>query len=273
MPDTVFDIATRDGPIKLHRPAAGAGPRLLWVHGYTLDSRLWAPLWRALPGWDHIGIDLPGHGGSRAITPADTIAHFAAAVIEVADRLEVDDLIGLSFGGTVCLEAAGQAPSRFRRLILSAPALPGGPEDQDAADCNQELRRLARDRGIGPWLAERWLQVPPAIFAGAKRDSGLFAQIAATVGAHRWDELFCPGFAPRETGLDKRLTHVTALVLLILGDDDIASFARTAELLRRRLPHATIAFVADAGHLAPLERPAAVARLVADHLAAGERGQ
>ena len=38
--------------------------KILWLHGYTGDSSIWGEIWSMLPGWYHIGIDLPGHGSS-----------------------------------------------------------------------------------------------------------------------------------------------------------------------------------------------------------------
>jgi pimeloyl-ACP methyl ester carboxylesterase len=259
-------LATPEGDLALHWGGAAIGEPLLWVHGYTLDAKLWAPLWERLPEFRHLGIDLPGHGASRALNPTDDLAAFARAVLAAADAFGANRLVGMSFGGTVCLEAAGAAPERFAAMLLCAPALPGGPEDQDSADCNQQLLHMARERGVGPWLAERWLSVPPAIFAGAQRDPVLWQAVCATVHRHRWGELFLPAFAPRETGLVQRLARVFAPVRLLVGDDDIPSFARTAELLRRMIPAASVGYVADAGHLMLLERPDAAAAHLRDWL-------
>jgi pimeloyl-ACP methyl ester carboxylesterase len=259
-------LATPDGPLALHWGGAEQGAPLLWVHGYTLDATLWTPLWRCLPEFRHLGIDLPGHGASRAIGPVDDLDALARAVLAVADAYGATMLVGMSFGGTVCLQAAAAAPTRFSAMLLAAPALPGGPEDQDSADCNQQLLRMAHERGVGPWLAERWLSVPPSIFVGAMRDANLWRAVQTVVRRHRWDELFSPSFVPRDTGLALRLARVRTPVRLLVGDEEIPSFARTADILRRILPAAIVGYVADAGHLALLERPAAAAAQIRDWL-------
>ncbi len=152
-------------------------------------------------------------------------------------------------------------------MILCAPSVAGGPVDQDAADCNQDLRRLAAERGIGSWLAARWLADPPAIFAGARRHPALFEDIRAVVTRHRWTELGSAAMTGhRRDGL-AGLDAVTADILLVLGEDDMPSFARNAELLRRCLLRAAIARIAGAAHLAPLERPDLTAEAIRHHLA------
>ena len=39
------------------REQAGDGDKVLWIHGYTMDSSLWQPLWDQLPDWHHIGME------------------------------------------------------------------------------------------------------------------------------------------------------------------------------------------------------------------------
>lgn len=263
---------TEDGPLTLWRAPDAAGPPLLWVHGYTLDSSLWRELWQLLPGYGHVGLDLPGHGGSRALRPGDDLAGAARAVRQAADAVGAQDVVAMSFGATVTLLAAAADPDRFRKLVLAAPALPGGPEDQDAADCNQELLRLNRERGQGPWLAERWLAEPPAIFSGARRDPALFADITAVVARHRWDELNLPAFARADMPrLQSRLARISAKLLLVLGDNEIASFVRTAEMIRRSVRDSETVWIAQAGHLVLLEKPRECAPHIAHVLADARR--
>ena len=45
--------------------SVGDGPAVVWIDGYTMDSTSWSELWGLLPGWRHLGIDLPGHGALR----------------------------------------------------------------------------------------------------------------------------------------------------------------------------------------------------------------
>jgi hypothetical protein len=59
--------------------------KVLWIHGYTLDSSIWKHLWQHLPRWQHIAIDLPGHGLSAPIENGETLLTLADRIGELAD--------------------------------------------------------------------------------------------------------------------------------------------------------------------------------------------
>ncbi len=54
--------------------------------------------------------------------------------------------------------------------------------------------------------------------------------------------------------------------LLVVGGAESDTFT-SAAALAQRMPHASIRIVPDAGHLVPLERPAAVAALISEFVA------
>ncbi|MGW6290898.1 alpha/beta fold hydrolase, partial [Streptomyces sp. NPDC055107] len=62
------------------------------------------------------------------------------------------------------------------------------------------------------------------------------------------------------------LARVEAPTLVMVGDDDLMTLEHTTALYRA-IPDAELAVVPGASHLAPLEKPALVNRLILDHLA------
>ncbi|MDB5072610.1 MAG: alpha/beta hydrolase [Candidatus Eremiobacteraeota bacterium] len=244
-----------------------SGPVVLWVHGYTLDGTIWEALWDLLPGYRHLAVDLPGHGTAPAATSVDASVN---ALAETIGSTQPGAVVALSYGGMLALEAAIRAPGSVKRLVLAAPALAGGPVDEESRTCHLDLLRLARERGVGPWLADRWTGVPPRIFAGARRRLNLFAQLYEIVLRHRWTELLSGGGAaanelPRQ--LD-RLRHVRARTTIVIGDEDMESFKRCADMIRRGIPGCERLYVPDAGHLPLLEAPERCAGLLAVALGA-----
>jgi pimeloyl-ACP methyl ester carboxylesterase len=250
------------------RIAPGGGEAVLWIHGYTLDSSIWDELWGYLPGWRHIGIDLPGHGASHPPAVGEDLGGLARRIGDLALQHNVRHVVGLSFGGMVALQVAIERPNAFASLILGSPALGGGPQDRHAQACNLELMRLFRGHGLGPWLAERWLRSPPDIFAGASRHPPLFEQLRAVVHRHGWLELRDPSSMQRLTQHRQTaagLRRINAATLVIIGEHDMAAFKRCADIIQRSIPGCARIYIPSAGHLGLLEAASAVHPLIAAH--------
>ena len=103
----------------IHVQATGYGPAVLWIHGYTMDSTLWHPLWDLLRGFRHIGIDLPGHGRSGPLSQDDTLPALAARIAEIARAEHAHGVVALSFGSCVALQLATAYPHLVSRLAVA----------------------------------------------------------------------------------------------------------------------------------------------------------
>lgn len=250
------------------RVEPGDGPKVIWLHGYTLNSRVWPPLWRHLPGWTHIGIDLPGHGASIPACGNDRIGQWTERIAGFAAAQGAEHLVGFSFGGLVALQTVIDYPHMFRSLTLASPALAGGPVDPDAETRNRELHQLYQERGPGPWMTELWMRSPPPIFAGAAGHPALYRELRDLINHYRWPDLRERVMdrlveIPQDVGLLRSLTCST---LILIGEEDMASFKRTAELIHRAIPNCRRVYVAGAGHLCLLELPEVTASIVEKHL-------
>ncbi len=115
---------------------AGAGERVLALHGWLDNAASFLPLASDLTNLDLVAIDLPGHGHSDHLRAGASYTMPAAIchVLDVADALGWDrfTLLGHSMGaGIASLTAA--VSDRVRRLV-AIEALGGlrGPEDETA---------------------------------------------------------------------------------------------------------------------------------------------
>nr|WSW66340.1 alpha/beta hydrolase [Streptomyces sp. NBC_00995] len=249
----------------------GSGPGVLWVHGYTMDSTLWRPLWELLPGLRHVGVDLPGHGGSEPLEPGVTLPALAARLLDVARAEGTTRLAGLSFGSTVVLHMALSAPDSAAAVVLGAPTPAGGPPDPAARKRYIEMLMLRRMRGAqaAGGLADLWMSAPPDIFRGTERHPVLRARIRAVVERHSWAELDNGAMAALSghvhTPAD--LARIRADTLALTGSADMPVFHANAALLAGALPHCRSVVVPDSGHLPFLERPEEVAGPIAAQLA------
>lgn len=253
----------------LHLTEQGCGPAVLWLHGYTMDSSLWQPLWDLLPDWRHIGVDLPGHGRSGPLLPGLTLPRLAERLAQVAEETGARRVVGLSFGSTSALQLAMQRPELVDHLVVAAPTLAGTANEPAAKQRYQQLALLHRLAGPGRQLTDLWMQSPPDIFRGTERHPELRRRVRETVLRHRWSELADGSMdaltAHRHSAADLR--SITAATLAVVGTEDMPAFVANAELLRTEVPDCRVLTVPDSGHLPLLERPQAVAATLGDHLA------
>lgn len=265
---TLERLDVEDGIVA--RALPGDGGRILWIHGYSLDSRIWDEIWAHLPAWHHIGIDLPGHGQSRPLLPGLGLPALARSLGRFAVEQKVQHLVGLSFGGMVALQISIEYPNAFASLVLGAPALGGGPQDRFAQARNLELSRMYHTQGSGPWLRDLWMTPPPDIFTGASKQPALWRRLRKIVGEHTWTELADSRMQMLTTyrqSVDD-LRRITAATLILVGDEDADAFKRSAELIRRAIPRCCRVYLACTGHLTLLERATTVHTMLDAHFRA-----
>jgi pimeloyl-ACP methyl ester carboxylesterase len=248
----------------------GDGETVLWIHGYTMSSSIWSELWDLLPGWSHLGIDLPGHGGSRPIRAGESLPALARSIGALALEAGVRHLVALSFGTMVALQVALERPRSFASLVLGAPALGGGPQDELVAQRYVELALAYRAIGPGPRLASLWMRSPPDVFRGAEARPELWALLSTVITEHRWAELAdgtMQGLATHRQAAGE-VQHVEASTLVLVGEDDLAMSKASAELLVGWLRACTRLDLPGLGHLCLIEAPERTAPLVERHLRA-----
>jgi len=175
--------------VELHVETAGQGPAVLWIHGYTMDSSLWRPLWQLLPGFRHVGVDLPGHGRSGPLRPGLTLPDLAARLARLAQQQQARAVVAISFGSCVALQLALARPRLIDRLAVGAPTIAGAPAAPGTARRNAELALLCRMAGPGAHLTQLWMTSPPDIFRGTEHHPELRARIRGVIDRHQWGEL------------------------------------------------------------------------------------
>ena len=255
----------------IHVETAGHGPAVLWIHGYTMDSTLWHPLWDLLPGFRHLGVDLPGHGRSVALSRDDTLPALAARIAEIARAEQAHRVVALSFGSCVALQLAAACPRLVSRLVVGAPTIAGAPSAAGVADREMQLTLLHRIAGPGPHMTKLWMTSPPDIFRGTEQRPELREQLRQVIDRHTW--------APLESGAmrslaahvhtDEALSRIGAATLVLTGDQDMLVFTANASRLATVIPRCRLLTVPEAGHLCLLERPEVVVGPLRAHLGAG----
>jgi pimeloyl-ACP methyl ester carboxylesterase len=124
-----FDEATvvegHDGT-QLHVISRGAGQPVVFAHGVTLSSRVWAKQFDSFPaaGFRAVAFDSRGHGQSSVGGGGHSVDNLAADLTGVLETLDLRDavLVGHSMGGMAVEAFAIQHPlvthARVRGLVL-----------------------------------------------------------------------------------------------------------------------------------------------------------
>ena len=217
---------------------------LLLLSGLLCDETVWADIPERLA--DVAEVRILSFGGFSSI------AAMAERVLTVAP--ERFALAGHSMGGRVALETVRLGRSRLAGLALLNTGVhtvrDGEPQSRG------RLLKLAYEKGMAA-LAAEWL---PPMMAGGARSAELMPRLAAMIERSTPD-----AYAGQITALLNRpdalpvLPEIDVPTLLLSGSEDTWSPVSQHETMRRRIPHATLFEIHGAGHMAPFERPDAVA--------------
>lgn len=220
-----------------------------------------------------VTVDLPGYGDSDFLPVEHGMDFLAAAVHHMLASLEMPrvNLVGACFGGAIAMRLAQQHPSLIGRLLLVGMA-----------------RQLPRDYAE---VVDRWRE---QVKTGQLTDIAdeLVTRFTAASGAEHVRRLSAVArFLRREfldmdeDGLTKWVEHNERLVahdwyrtepmppvptLVVTGEHDILTPPEESRALAAGLPLAHFTTIREADHLAPVERVAEFAELVARFCSEGQ---
>jgi pimeloyl-ACP methyl ester carboxylesterase len=124
-------IVARDAQIdgvRLHYLAAGHGPAVILLHGYTQTSRMWRPIMPLLAAkFTVIAPDLPGIGDSDIPKDGLDMKSAAIRIHALAKSLGIDKarVVGHDIGLMVAYAYAAQFPAETEKLVVMDAFLPG----------------------------------------------------------------------------------------------------------------------------------------------------
>ncbi len=125
-------LALRRTGLRVRVLSAGTGRPLVFLHGVSLSTAVWAPLLRALTGYRMLAVDLPGHGLSDPVAyeRGRVREHSQLLLEDILDALELEQapLVGHSLGGMLALWHAAADSGRISSVVAIADpavALPG----------------------------------------------------------------------------------------------------------------------------------------------------
>jgi pimeloyl-ACP methyl ester carboxylesterase len=240
---------------RLYYEELGTGFPLVLLHGHTLDRRAWAGAASdlAAAGYRVILPDMAGHGLSAPPPPGSTPAEDLADLLRSLGVARAA-VAGLSLGGAVAINFALRFPDLCAALVPVDSALFG--YRFAAWTSTRPYITIARTEGLAAGLAA-WLKDP--LFATAMADPAMAAAVTEMVMAFPGHDWLNKAPSPVPPGIldAEHLDDVTAPTLVLSGELDLPDFQQIAAKLAAEIPGARHATVTGAGHLLPMEAPAA----------------
>jgi len=248
----------------LQYAVAGAGEPVVFIHGFGLDSEMWAPQWPVFAkAYRVIRCDLRGYG--RSSLPQAGYSHVddLLALLESL-KSRPAHLVGLSMGGRYALRVARAAPSAVRSLTLADTALDGHAWSEDWL---RRWRRMTEAAKAGDFAAARqhWLRHPlfePAL-EQPQAAAALEAMVQGYSGWHWWQR--DPDPAPSPPIADV-LPAISIPTLMIIGERDLPDFQAIAQRVAKSMPNVRLRSIPGAGHMSNMEAPEEFNRLVLEHI-------
>lgn len=254
------------GGIEIGYDDVGSGDALVFLHGFPQHRALWAPQLGALLDRARcIAPDLRGFGES-SIVPPYSIDQYADDLAALLDSLRIERAVvcGLSMGGYVALAFWRRHKARIRALVLMDTR--AGNDSAEARERRDQMIALARARGseavadamITGMVGKRTREKCPEVVDDVHRMLES-APVEGIVGA-----LESLRDRPDSTAT---LATIDVPTLIVVGEDDVLTPPSEAALLHAGIRGSTLEVIAGAGHVANVERPAAVNHVLTEFLA------
>lgn len=239
---------------RLYYEVAGTGHAIVFVHGFTLDTRMWDDQFQYFAKeFQVVRYDVRGFGKS-AVPTGDEYSH-VEDLKALLDFLEIKQayLVGLSKGGAVALDFTLIYPGTVTALVLIDTVLPGFDWSVEGEARDGLVWEEAGKGGI-PAAKISWLTHP--LFAPAQRQPAVAARLAQIIedysGWHFVNHNHEHDLNPLAA---KRLREITIPTLAIVGEYDLPDFLNITNLISQEMPQARKIIVPDVGHMSNMEAP------------------
>ncbi|HWJ65276.1 MAG TPA: alpha/beta fold hydrolase [Nocardioides sp.] len=248
---TLTQLAGQPGmPLLVVGPSLGTGVASLWNAAAVMLG----------DDFHVVGWDLPGHGSSTPATDSFALADLAAGVVAAVDAAlgaVPFRYAGDSLGGAVGLHLALDHADRVSSVVPICTLAKLG-----TAEAWHERAAFVRASGTAAMVAgssQRWFA--PGFLDRSPEAGGALLRELVDVDDESYAKC-CEALAAYD--VTDRLGEISVPILGVAGGHDQVAAPEAFRAHLVRIPGARFVVLDTAGHLAPVEAPAAVASLLID---------
>jgi len=260
--DGVATFVHHRGPTTLPDvpPNLERGELVLCLHGSGGNGNGFRGLFDQLAeSHSPLAFDMPGHARSGSLDSLGSIERMAEFAIAFGEKLALRSprvLLGHSLGGAVATEVARLKPDSVRALVICSTPIQF-PEPDPLPD---QVRRITEGKERRNFDRGAYSPSTPddIVFRGFGEDAKTDPRVlyADLLAMRSWSAL---------SDL-QQLAEIQAPTLVLYGEDESEGQIAGCKKLASIIPNARVEGIARAGHMIPLEQPAALADAVAGFL-------
>jgi pimeloyl-ACP methyl ester carboxylesterase len=231
----------------------GAGPPLVLLHGWPLDSREWRRQLHGLSdeftvvAWD-------GPGAGRSSDPPETfhLADWADCLAEFIAALGLGrpHVAGLSWGGGLALELYRRHPAIPRTLILVSAGAGWGGGSVPPGVVEKRLKVYLRNAELPP---QAWVPGWIRTLLTDRASGDMIDELASILSDFHPAAMRVAMRAFAEADLRDVLPHIDVPTLLLYGDEDMRASKDVWEPLHSAIPGSKLVVIPGAGHMIDIE--------------------
>ena len=237
-------------------------PPLVFINPLGCDLRVWSEVAHILtPDFRVVCYDKRGHGLSEFGPDHAEMADYARDLAALLDVLGVGRaaIVGMSIGGVIAQELYRQRPDLVAALVLCDTAAKIGTDkswDERIAAVEHGGIEAVADAVLERWFTPEFRRERAAEFAGVR---------AMLTRTPKQGYLAACG-ALKRADLRPHAGSIEAPTLCLVGDQDGSTPAELVRQTAALIKGSRFEIIPGAGHLPNVEKPAAVARLIAEHV-------
>ena len=246
---------------------SGNGDPILFLHSFGHNKNLWFPQLThfAECGYRVVAPDMPGHGDSSFDADAHTVDVIGGLYGEFLDQLGIEAaiVVGISIGGYIALRMWARRPEQISALVMICSKAEADSEEikerrraqianiqtnglENFVTTGAPKRVAPRTAAEKPWVVD-WIKMMNLTVSAEAN--------AATLEA----------MAVKEDDTET-LRTIDVPALILSGSDDIFIPKESPYNLESGIKNSVHHVIEDAGHVASLENPTEVNRLMEDFL-------